>query len=75
MKESEAGTQRRRRIAVLVGAAVLALAAAGVTAVVYDEVGLHPDCLNHLSWLGTHIQAGRYVKAHEVAWALADWEV
>lgn len=44
-------------------------------AVVYDEVGLHPDWLNHLSWLGTHIQAGRYVKAHKVAWALADWEV
>jgi hypothetical protein len=44
-------------------------------AVVYDEVGLHRNWLNHLSWLGTHIQAGKYVKAHEVAWSFADWEV
>lgn len=43
-------------------------------AVVYDEVGLHPDWLEHLSWLGTHIRVARYIKAHEVAWAMADWD-
>lgn len=44
-------------------------------AVVYDEVGLRPEWLNHLSWLGAHIKVGRYVKASEVAWAMADWGV
>lgn len=42
-------------------------------AVVYDEVGLHPEWLKHLTWLGNHIKAGRYVQAHRVAWDLADW--
>lgn len=47
----------------------------GSVAVVYDSVGLHPRWLNHLDWLGQHIRTARWVKAHEAAWAFADWEV
>lgn len=43
-------------------------------AVVYDGNGLHPDWLDHLSWLNSQIASGRYIKAHEVGWTMADWE-
>lgn len=43
-------------------------------AVVYDPVGLHPNWLVHLDWLGSQIQSARWVKASEAAWQLADWE-
>ena len=44
-------------------------------AVVYDHCGLHPQWLDHIMWLGTHIQAARWVKASDVAWDFAGWEV
>ena len=44
-------------------------------AVVFDHVGLHPRWLGHLDWLGHHIQTVRWVKASEIGWQLADWEV
>lgn len=43
-------------------------------AVVYDHVGLHPRWLQHLDWLGQHIQSARWVKASEAGWQFADWE-
>lgn len=43
-------------------------------AVVYDPVGLHPNWLEHLDWLGSQIQSARWVKASEAAWRFADWE-
>ncbi len=44
-------------------------------AVVFDYVGLHPDCLEHLDWLGVHIRSARLVRVNESAWHFADWEV
>ena len=44
-------------------------------AVVYDQCGLHPQWLEHLTWLGTNIQAARWVKASDAAWDFAGWEV
>jgi len=44
-------------------------------AVVYDHIGLHHKWLQHLAWLGEHIQVARWVKASEAAWAFAGWEV
>lgn len=44
-------------------------------AVVYDPVGLHPAWLEHLDWLGRHIQIARWVKATEAAWQFAGWEI
>ncbi len=43
-------------------------------AVVYDHVGLHPRWLEHLDWLGQHIQSARWVRACEAGWKFADWE-
>lgn len=43
-------------------------------AVIYDHVGLHPDWLGHLDWLGGHIRTARWVKSSEAAWQFADWE-
>lgn len=43
-------------------------------AVIYDHVGLHPNWLGHLDWLGSHIRNPRWVKAAEAAWQFADWE-
>jgi hypothetical protein len=43
-------------------------------AVVYDPVGLHPDWLGHLDWLGEHIRSARWVKVTEAAWQFADWD-
>lgn len=43
-------------------------------AVIYDHVGLNPNWLVHLDWLGTHIKTPRWVKASEAAWEFADWE-
>lgn len=42
-------------------------------AILYDHVGLHPQWLSHLDWLGQYIQATRWVKACEVGWQFADW--
>jgi hypothetical protein len=44
-------------------------------AVVYDSVGLHPNWLDHLDWLGSHIRRARWVKASEAGWQFADWEI
>jgi len=43
-------------------------------AVVYDHIGLHPNWLGHLDWLGSHIRSARCVKSSEAAWQFADWE-
>lgn len=42
-------------------------------AILYDHVGLHPEWLSHLDWLGQCIQATRWVKACEAGWQFADW--
>ena len=44
-------------------------------AVVYDHCGLHPQWLDHLMWLGTNIQAARWVRASDAAWEFAGWEL
>jgi hypothetical protein len=43
-------------------------------AVVYDHIGLHPEWLDHLQWLGEHIASVRWVRATEAAWQFADWQ-
>lgn len=43
-------------------------------AVVYDPVGLLPEWLAHLDWLGSHVRGARWVKSTEAAWQLAGWE-
>lgn len=45
-----------------------------MTAVLYDHIGLHSTCLNHLDWLNSHIRTARCVKSTEAAWQFADWE-
>lgn len=42
-------------------------------AILYDHVGLHPQWLTHLDWLGHYIQATRWLRACEASWQLADW--
>lgn len=42
-------------------------------AILYDHIGLHPEWLTHLDWLGQCIQATRWVKACEAGWQFADW--
>lgn len=42
-------------------------------AVIYDPIGLLPTWLEHLDWLGSHIQTARWVKSTETAWQFADW--
>lgn len=44
-----------------------------LVAVLYDPVGLHPNWLHHLEWLGQHISTARWVKSTEAAWQFADW--
>lgn len=44
-------------------------------AVVYDQIGLLPAWEKHLQWLGGHVKSVRWIKASEIAWQLADWEV
>ena len=44
-------------------------------AVVYDHCGLHPQWLEHLSWLGTNVPAARWIQASDAAWDFAGWEV
>ncbi len=44
-------------------------------AVVYDHLGLHPQWLDHLGWLGKNIRAARWVKASDAAWDFAGWGV
>jgi hypothetical protein len=43
-------------------------------AVVFDSIGLHPNWLEHLDWLGSHVRGVRWVKASEAAWQFAAWE-
>jgi hypothetical protein len=45
------------------------------SAVLYDPVGLHPDWIKHLDWLGDNIESPRWLRKHEAAWQLADWQV
>lgn len=42
-------------------------------AVVYEPIGLLPDWIDHLQWLGQHIRSARWVDVARVAWDLADW--
>jgi hypothetical protein len=42
-------------------------------AVVFDSIGLHPDWLGHLDWLGSHVRSVRWVKASEAVWQFAAW--
>lgn len=42
--------------------------------VAYDNVGLHPEYLEHLNWLGIEIRSARLVKVNELAWQFAAWE-
>ncbi|MBO0494435.1 toll/interleukin-1 receptor domain-containing protein [Pseudomonas sp. Marseille-Q1929] len=42
-------------------------------AILYDHIGLHPQWLSHLDWLGQYIQATHWVKACEAGWQFADW--
>lgn len=42
-------------------------------AILYDHVGLHPEWLIHLDWLGQYIQVPRWVKVCEAGWQFADW--
>lgn len=44
-------------------------------AILYDHIGLHPQWLSHLDWLGSYIQSTRWVKACEAGWQFADWGV
>ena len=44
-------------------------------AIVFDHIGMHPNWLEHLDWLGNEIKSVRWVKAAEAAWQFADWEV
>jgi hypothetical protein len=44
-------------------------------AIVFDHIGLHRRWLDHLDWLGTNIQAARWIKVSEAAWSLAGWGV
>jgi hypothetical protein len=46
----------------------------GTVAIVYDHLGVRPQWLSHMAWLGTHISKVRWVKGTEAAWAFADWE-
>lgn len=43
------------------------------SAVLYDPVGLHPDWINHIDWLGANISSPRWIRSHAAAWELADW--
>jgi hypothetical protein len=43
-------------------------------AIVYDHLGVRPQWLTHMEWLGAHISKVRWVKGTETAWAFADWE-
>jgi hypothetical protein len=46
----------------------------GAVAIVYDHLGVRPQWLTHMDWLGAHISKVRWVKGTEAAWAFADWE-
>jgi len=46
-----------------------------VVAVVYDEIGIHKDSLNHISWLNEKVGNPCYIKVHRAAWDFSDWEV
>lgn len=48
--------------------------AGGDVAVAFDHVGLQPDWLEHLEWLGSHIRTARWVRVAEAAWCFADWD-
>ena len=48
-------------------------AATGSVAVVFDHVGLLPEWLGHLDWLGARIPSPRWLKSSELAWELAGW--
>lgn len=46
------------------------------SAVIYDHVGLHAEWLQHMEWLSGHVKSTtHWLKASEVAWQLADWQV
>lgn len=42
--------------------------------VVYDEVGLHEHSKGHIDWLQEMVGPARYIKLHETAWQLADYD-
>lgn len=45
----------------------------GAPAIIYDDVGMHPEHLEHLAWLAGNIRQVRLVKASRIAWDFADW--
>lgn len=50
------------------------LEAPGTTvAVVFEPIGMLPDWLEHLAWLGGHIRSARWVDVARLSWDLADW--
>ena len=53
----------------------LDLCSGGDVAVVYDHIGLLESWQRHLDWLGTYVRPARWVKAEEMAWVFADWNV
>lgn len=42
-------------------------------ALIYDHIGLLPECQGHLDWLGTEVKAAKWVKLSEAAWAFGGW--
>lgn len=42
-------------------------------AVVYEPLGLLPEWLEHLAWLGGHIRTARWVDVAQLSWELGDW--
>ncbi|HJV74898.1 MAG TPA: toll/interleukin-1 receptor domain-containing protein [Noviherbaspirillum sp.] len=43
-------------------------------AVIYNHLGVRQNWLDHMAWLGEHIQSVRWVRESEAAWSFADWE-
>ncbi len=53
----------------------LDLRSTGDVAVVYDHIGLLASWQKHLDWLGQYVTPARWVKAEEMAWTFAGWNV
>jgi TIR domain len=52
---------------------VVGYASGKEAAILYDHVGLQEKWLKHLTWLGGHIPAARWVRASEAAWTFGGW--
>jgi hypothetical protein len=49
--------------------------AGGPAAVLFDPIGLRPEWLEHLDWLGQHVPSVRWLKATQLGWDLAGWSL